>query len=107
METTMNSKQYDNILKALSRRNFLRTGSAVAMTALAGAAAVRAQERPNTREAEDDHSSSDPGPENKSLLDENPDSNSPPPTDHGDVVPYGILSIWLRSAWRKVVGPMK
>jgi len=83
----MNSKQYDNILKALSRRNFLRTGSAVAMTALAGAAAVRAQERPSTREAEHDHSSSDPGPENKSLLDENPDSNSPPPTDHGHVVP--------------------
>jgi oxalate decarboxylase len=83
----MNAKQYDSILKALSRRNFLRTGSAVAMTALAGAAALRGQERPSTRAAEHDHSSSDPGPENKSLLDENPDSNTPPPTDHGDVVP--------------------
>jgi oxalate decarboxylase len=83
----MNAKQYDSILKALSRRNFLRTGSAVAMTALAGAAAVRGQERPSTREAEHDQSSSDPGPENKALLDENPDSNTPPPTDHGDVVP--------------------
>jgi oxalate decarboxylase len=83
----MKAKQYDVILKALSRRNFLRAGSAVAMTALAGASALRGQERPSTRAAEHDHSSSDPGPENKSLLDENPDSNMPPPTDHGDVVP--------------------
>ena len=28
----MNEKQYDSILKALSRRNFLRTGSAVAQS---------------------------------------------------------------------------
>src|ERR1700678_134749 len=83
----MNGDQYDKIVKALSRRNFLRTGSAVAMTALAGAAVVRGQGRPGTREAEHNHSSSDPGPENKSLLDENPNSNTPPPTDHGDVVP--------------------
>ncbi len=83
----MNANQYDNILKALSRRNFLRTGSAVAMTALAGATVVRGQERPSTRAAEHDHSSSDPGPENKPVLGENPDSNTPPPTDHGDVVP--------------------
>jgi oxalate decarboxylase len=33
------------------------------------------------------HASSDPGQENKPLLDENPDSNMPPPTDHGDMVP--------------------
>ena len=83
----MNAKQYDSILKALSRRNFLRTGSAVAMTALAGTSVLRGQERPSTRAAEHDHSSSDPGPENKPLLDKNPDSNTPPPTDHGDVVP--------------------
>jgi oxalate decarboxylase len=83
----MNGNQYDSFLKALSRRNFLRTGSAVAMTALAGATVVRGQERPSAREAEHDHSSNDPGPENKPLLDENPNSNTPPPTDHGDVVP--------------------
>ena len=59
----------------------------MAMTALAGATALRGQERPSTRAAEHDHSSSDPGPENEPLLDENPDSNTPPPTDHGDVVP--------------------
>ena len=33
------------------------------------------------------HFSSDPGPENKSVLGENPEPNTPPPTDRGDVVP--------------------
>src|ERR1700729_313177 len=47
----------------------------------------RAQERASTQKAEHDHSSNDPGPENKPLLDENQNSNTPPPTDHGDVVP--------------------
>src|SRR3984957_9480846 len=41
----------------------------------------------STAAAEHDHSSSDPGQENKPLLDENPNSNMPPPTDHGSVVP--------------------
>src|SRR5258708_35180280 len=83
----MNGKQYDVVLEALSRRKFLRNGSAaLAMTALAGATAL-GQERPNTEAAERDHSSNDPGQENKPLLDENPNSNMPPPTDHGDMVP--------------------
>jgi hypothetical protein len=78
----MNAKQYDLIVKAFSRRKFLRTGSAVlAASALAGATALRGQERASTQAAEHDHSSSDPGQENKPLLDENPDSNMPPPTD--------------------------
>jgi oxalate decarboxylase len=46
-----------------------------------------AQERADTRKAESDHSSSDPGQENKPLLDENPNTNIPPPTDHGDIGP--------------------
>src|SRR6202158_3524123 len=84
----MNSKQYDVILEALSRRKFLRTSSAaLALTALAGATTVRGQERSSTATAEHDHSSSDPGQENKPLLDENPNSNMPPPTDHGDIGP--------------------
>jgi oxalate decarboxylase len=83
----MNAKQNDVILEALSRRRFLSTSSAaLAITALAGATA-RGQERSSTTAAKHDHSSSDPGQENKPLLDENPDSNNPPPTDHGDVVP--------------------
>jgi oxalate decarboxylase len=46
-----------------------------------------AQEKASTQSAEHDHSSSDPGQENKALLAENPNSNTPPPTDHGDVGP--------------------
>lgn len=84
----MNAKEYQELLKSLSRRNFLRTGSAaVAATLLAQGATVRAQERSNTENAEHDHSANDPAQENKGLLDLNPDSNLPPPTDHGDMVP--------------------
>ncbi len=70
-----------------SRRKFLGMSSvALATAALAGLTA-NAQEQASTKKAEHDHSSSDPGPENKSLLDTNLNSNTPPPTDHGDVVP--------------------
>jgi len=70
-----------------SRRSFLGAGSAaIAAAAFAGLAA-KAQEKASTQKAEHDHSSSDPGPENKVLLGDNPDSNTPPPTDHGDLVP--------------------
>jgi oxalate decarboxylase len=70
-----------------SRRSFLGLSSvALAGAAFAGLTA-NAQEKTSTQKAEHDHSSSDPGPENKALLGENSDSNNPPPTDHGDVVP--------------------
>jgi oxalate decarboxylase len=59
---------------------------ALATAAFAGPTA-NAQEKASTQKAERDHSSRDPGPENKALLAENPNSNSPPPTDHGDLVP--------------------
>jgi oxalate decarboxylase len=48
---------------------------------------AHAQQRENTASAERNHSSSDPGPENHELLGENPNSNTPPPTDHGDIGP--------------------
>jgi oxalate decarboxylase len=70
-----------------SRRRFLGMSSvALAAAAFAGMTA-NAQTRESTQQAEHDHSSSDPGPENRALLAENPNSNTPPPTDHGDVVP--------------------
>src|SRR5882762_11103258 len=70
-----------------SRRSFLETGSvALAAAAFAGVTA-NAQQREDTRKAEGDHSSSNPGQENKPLLAENPNSNTPPPTDHGDIGP--------------------
>src|SRR5712672_1219109 len=70
----------------VSRRTFLEVGSAgLASAALASLSA--AQERSDTEKADQDHSSSNPGPENKPLLDENPNSNLPPPTDHGHIEP--------------------
>jgi oxalate decarboxylase len=76
-----------SMLEYPSRRSFLGMSSiAVAAAALTGVAA-NAQEKASTQKAEHDHSTSDPGQENKALLSENPDSNTPPPTDHGDVAP--------------------
>ena len=70
-----------------SRRSFLEAGSAALAAATFVGLTAGAQQREDTREAESDHSSSDPGQENKPLLDENPNSNMPPPTDHGDIGP--------------------
>ncbi len=70
----------------LSRRNVLAIGSAFGGAALARMTA-NAQTPPNTRAAEKDGSISNPGPENNALRSENPSSNTPPPTDHGDVGP--------------------
>jgi oxalate decarboxylase len=74
-------------VQAVSRRIFLGTGSvAVATAALTGITA-HAQQREDTRKAESDHSTSNPGPENNMLFHENPNTNTPPPTDHGDIGP--------------------
>src|SRR5580658_4884222 len=70
-----------------SRRSFLGAGSAaLAVAAFAGMTAG-AQQREDTRKAESDHSTSNPGPENNVLFHENPNTNTPPPTDHGDIGP--------------------
>src|ERR1700751_4385451 len=70
-----------------SRRNFLGLGSVALATAAFAGLTASAQTKESTQRAEHDHSSSDPGQENRALLTENPNSNNPPPTDHGDVVP--------------------
>jgi oxalate decarboxylase len=73
--------------EGLSRRTFLEVGSAGLAGAALASLAVNAQETADTEKAEQDHSFSNPGPENKPLLDENPNSNFPPPTDHGNITP--------------------
>ncbi len=70
-----------------SRRSFLGIGSVALATAALTGLTANAQETADTRKAEHDSSSSDPGQENRPLLDENPNSNTPPPTDHGDIGP--------------------
>lgn len=71
----------------LSRRGFLEvTSTALATAGLAGLTA-HAQETRDARKAEEGHSVSNPAQENTPLLEENPSSNMPPPTDHGDIGP--------------------
>jgi oxalate decarboxylase len=70
-----------------SRRNFLGTGSAALAAAAFVGLTANAQQRDDIRKAEGDRSSSDPGQENRPLLDETPNSNLTPPTDHGDIGP--------------------
>src|SRR5580693_8491956 len=70
-----------------SRRSFLGISSATLATAAQTGLTASAQETADTRKAEHDSSSSDPGQENRPLLEENPNSNTPPPTDHGDIGP--------------------
>ena len=75
------------MLEHPSRRSFLGLSSVALATAALTGLAANAQEKASTQKAEHDHSSSDPGQENKALLALNPNSNMPPPTDHGDFVP--------------------
>ena len=74
-------------LDGVSRRSFLGVGSAALATVAMAGLTAHAQQREDTTKAEGDHSSSDPGPENRVLLAQNPNSNMPPPTDHGDIGP--------------------
>ena len=68
----------------VSRRAFV-SAAAVAGIGLAGAQALTAQTRAEAKAGRTGNNASDPGEENKGLLDENPNSNQPPATDHGDV----------------------
>ena len=68
-----------------TRRDFL-TSTAVAATTLASSSAL-GQTAANTAAAEQDHSASNPGQTNATLVAINPSSNQPPATDHGSVGP--------------------
>jgi oxalate decarboxylase len=74
-------------MEGFSRRTFLEAGSAGLATAALASLAVNAQEKSDTQRADHDHSASNLGPENSPLLDENPSTNLPPPTDHGNIEP--------------------
>src|SRR5712692_3664219 len=82
-----NEKKHKMMQDGVSRRSVLGIGSAALAAAAFGGLGAHAQTRQGTRQAEGDHSSSNPGQENKPLLTQNPNSNTPPPTDNGDVGP--------------------
>ncbi|WP_334268953.1 cupin domain-containing protein [Edaphobacter sp. HDX4] len=71
----------------VSRRSFLGVGSAALATVAISGLTANAQLHEDIAKAENDHSLSDPGPENKLLFGLNPHTNTPPPTDHGDIGP--------------------
>jgi oxalate decarboxylase len=83
----IDKEKQPELAESPSRRSFLGMSSVALATAAFAGLTANAQEKGSTQKAEHDHSSSDPGQENKPLLTENPNSNTPPPTDHGDVVP--------------------
>ncbi len=84
----MSDEKKDEMMQAgVSRRSVLGMGSAALAAAAFGGLSAHAQTREGTHQAEGDHSSSNPGQENKPLLKQNPNSNIPPPTDNGDVGP--------------------
>ncbi|HMF53331.1 MAG TPA: cupin domain-containing protein [Edaphobacter sp.] len=64
-----------------SRRSFLGAGGVALATAALGGLTVHAQQQEKSDPA------SNPGQENDLLLRENPNSNTPPATDHGSVGP--------------------
>jgi oxalate decarboxylase len=72
----------------LSRRRFVSSAAAVAAGATLFAGPARGQQQEDVRKAEADKNphgpASNPGPENKALAAESPDSEMTPPTDHGD-----------------------
>jgi oxalate decarboxylase len=70
--------------KPVSRRMF--AGAALAGASLFGANAM-SQTRQEQIAGRQGKSTSDPGPENKTLLGENPSANMPPFTDHGNPGP--------------------
>ena len=82
-----NQNQEKTFLDEVSRRSFLGVGSAALVAGAMAGITAHAQQRESTASAESNRSSSDPGPENRGLLGENPNSNTPPPTDHGDIGP--------------------
>jgi oxalate decarboxylase len=70
--------------RVFSRRRLLETGTlAVGGAALAAGQRANAKQPENVTAGERGASVSDPGPENQTLRDLNPNSFMPPPTDHG------------------------
>ncbi|MGB0124147.1 MAG: cupin domain-containing protein [Silvibacterium sp.] len=80
-------KKKIELVESPSRRSFLGASTAALAAAAFVGLTANAQQRDDVRKAESDQSSSDPGQENKPLLAENPNTNTPPPTDYGDIGP--------------------
>ena len=73
--------------EGMNRRSFLGAAAATLSAGALFAPMVQAQSKEEVRKGTDNHSADNPGPVNKALQAENTSSNTPPDTDHGDVLP--------------------
>jgi oxalate decarboxylase len=71
----------------INRRSFLGAAAATLSGGALFAPMMLAQTREEVRQGTGNHSADNPGPVNKLLQSENGSSNTPPDTDHGDVMP--------------------
>ena len=72
----------------VNRRSFMGLGAGALAVAALTSLSAEGQSRETTQKGQLDHSASNPGPVNKALAQENPNSEAPPATDHGDVSPF-------------------
>ena len=80
-----NQQEQESMRTGVSRRMFVEA-AALASAGFMGATAL-GQSRSEQKAGRTPPSSTDPGPENQPLLKENPSSNTPPFTDHGNPGP--------------------
>jgi oxalate decarboxylase len=80
------SEDRKSVAPQVSRRNFLEAGTTALASAAIATLSVSAQGQ-TSKAHEGFHPSGDPGQRNKPLEDENPSSDTPPVTDHGDLGP--------------------
>lgn len=71
----------------IARRSVLGAAAAAFSAGAIGFKSARAQTRSDTLKGEHNRSASDPGPTNAELAKANPNSNNPPSTDRGVIVP--------------------
>jgi oxalate decarboxylase len=71
----------------INRRSFLGAAAATLSGGAFFAPMMLAQTREEVRQGTGNHSADNPGPVNKLLQSESGSSNTPPDTDHGDVMP--------------------
>lgn len=74
-------------ITGVSRRDFLSAGSTALATLALTTVTATPQQPADPAQAETDHSLSNPGPENQVLRGLNPNTYTPPKTDHGDIGP--------------------
>ncbi len=103
--------------RTLNRRSLLGAAAAALSMGAAVAPGAFAQSKREIELGEQNHSADNPGPVNRALANENPDSEMPPVTDKGDVSPFWYSfdlthrriqdGGWTRQVTQKELAPSK